>query len=66
MNNIQKAYLDIRLGNKSLEVKEYAKYLGIYIDSKVTWKNKYKLLILNCKKNRYNNDNAALLTREAT
>ena len=43
MNNIQKAYLDIRLGNKSLEVKEYAKYLGIYIDSKVTWEKKIQI-----------------------
>ena len=36
MNNIQKTDLDIRLGNERLEVKEYAKYLGIYIDSKLT------------------------------
>ena len=43
MNNIQKADLDIRLGNKSLEVKEYAKYLGIYIDSKVTWKKQIQI-----------------------
>ena len=39
MNKLQKTDLDIRLGNEKLEVKlkEYAKYLGIYIDSKLTW-----------------------------
>ena len=37
MNNIQKADLDIRLGNEKLEIKEYATYLGIYIAIKLTW-----------------------------
>ena len=49
MSNIQKTDLDIQLGNEKLGVKlkEYAKYLRFYIDSKLAWENKYKLLILN-------------------
>ena len=45
MNNIQKIDLDIRLGNEKLEVKQYAKYLGIYVDSKLTWEKKIQLLL---------------------
>ena len=43
MNNILKTDLDIWLGNKKLEVKEYAKYLGIYIDSKITWEKQIQI-----------------------
>ena len=45
MNNIQKTDLDIRFGNEKLEVKlkEYAKYLGIYIDSKLTWEKQIQI-----------------------
>ena len=43
MNNIQKTDLDIRLGNEKLEVKEYAKYLGIHIDSKLTWEKQIQI-----------------------
>ena len=43
MNNIQKTYLDIQLGNKKLEAKEYAKYLEIHIDSKLTWEKQIQI-----------------------
>ena len=43
MNNIQKTDLDIRIGNKKLEVKEYAKYLGIHIDGKFTWEKQIQI-----------------------
>ena len=45
MNNIQKSDLDIQLGNEKLEVKEFAKYSPVS-----PGKSKYKLLILNYKK----------------
>ena len=37
MNKIQKADLDICLVDEKLEVKEFAKYFVIYINSKLTW-----------------------------
>ena len=43
MNNIHKTDLDIRLRNEKLEVKEYAKYLGIHIDSKFTWEKQIQI-----------------------
>ena len=44
MNKIQKANLDIPLGNEKLKVKEFAKYLrGIYIDSKLTWEKQIQI-----------------------
>ena len=42
-NNIQKTDLDIQLGNEKLEVKEYAKYLRIYFDSKLTWEKQIQI-----------------------
>ena len=47
VSNIQKTDLDIRLGNEKLEVKQYAKYLGLHIDSKLTWEK--QILITNSK-----------------
>ena len=43
MNNNQKTDLDIRLGNEKLEVKIWTKYLGIYIDSKLTWEKEIQI-----------------------
>ena len=43
INDIQETDLDKRLGNETLEVKEYAKYLGIYIDSKFTWEKQIQI-----------------------
>lgn len=53
MNKIQKADLYIHFGNEKLEEKEFAKCLGVFIDSKFTWEKQIqitKLLTLNCKK----------------
>ena len=45
MNNIQKTDLDIQLGNEKLGVKlkEYAKYLRFYIDSKLAWEKQIQI-----------------------
>ena len=43
MNNIQKADQDIQLGNEKREVKEFAKYLGVCIDSKFTWEKQIQV-----------------------
>ena len=43
MDNIQKTDLDIRLGNEKLEAKEYVKYLGSYIDSKLIWEKQIQI-----------------------
>ena len=43
MNNIWKANLDMQSGNEKLEAKEYAKYLGIYIDSKLIWEKQIQI-----------------------
>ena len=47
MNNIWKANLDMQSGNEKLEAKEYAKYLGIYIEVSLFGRSKYKFVILN-------------------
>ena len=36
MNRIQKTDLDIHLREQKLEIKKFLKYVGIYIDSKLT------------------------------
>ena len=36
MNRIQKRDLDIHLGEEKLEIKEFVKCVGIYIDSELT------------------------------
>ena len=67
MNNIQKADRDIRLGNGKLEAKEYAKYLGIFVDSKLTWEKQIE--ITNSKLHKgigIIRSNAPVLTRETT
>ena len=43
MNNIQKPDLDIPLGNEKLELKEFTKYIGIYIDSKLSWEKQIQI-----------------------
>ena len=43
MNNIEKPDLDIPTGNEKLEVKEFTKYIGIYIDSKLSWEKQIQI-----------------------
>ena len=50
MNRIQKADLNIRLENEKLKVKEFTKYVGIYIDSKLTWRKQIQITTLSWKK----------------
>ena len=50
MNRIQKADLNIRLENEKLKVKEFTKYVGIYIDSKLTWGKQIQITTLSWKK----------------